>query len=103
MPLMDALHHPPMSRPTPTDDEFKRETVDRLRRLETRWTKFMEWSGFDTEVRRPSFSDGRLDIPTDAISLRDCLGAIPPEWSASVSLSHKGVTIATLTPTKSGQ
>ncbi len=87
-----------MARPTLTDDEFRRETSDRLRRLETRLTKFMEWMGFDTEVRRPTFDAqlGRLDIPTDAASLRDCLAAIPPD-APHATIYLKGARIASIT------
>ena len=85
-----------MARPPISEDEFRRETSDRLRRLETRLTRFMEWSGFDTEVRRPQFYDGVLDIPTDATSLRDCLLALPSDWTSPVSLVQKGRVIATL-------
>lgn len=74
----------------------QREITDRLRRIETRLVKYMEWKGFDTEVQRPTFQDGKLDVPTDAISLRDCLKAIPQEWERPVQLMHKGTLLATL-------
>ena len=86
-----------MDRPPISEADFRRETNDRLRRMETRLTKFMEWSGFDTEVRRPRFADGRLTIPTDATSLRDCLATIPDHWTAPVILVHKGQVVAVLT------
>lgn len=87
-----------MTKPPQSDAEFRREVGDRLRRMETRLTRFMEWSGFDTEVRRPEYRSGRLDIPSDATSIRDCLAAIPPEHAGlPVSLVHKGEHIATIT------
>jgi hypothetical protein len=94
---MDALQQTSMAKPSLSDEEFRRETSDRLRRLETRLTKFMEWMGFDTEVRRPAFDArlGRLDIPTDAVSLRDCIAVIPPA-SPSVAVYHKGTHIASI-------
>ena len=54
----------------------------------------MEAQGFDTEVRRPVFKDGALDVPSDATSLRDCLAAIPSDWRGDIEVSHKGVVIA---------
>ncbi len=66
--------------------------------METRLTKFMEWSGFDTEVRRPEFQPGRLDIPTDATSLRDCLAALPPDWDGGpIYIMHQGKLLGVLT------
>ena len=85
-----------MQRPAPSPETFRRETSDRLRRIETRLTRFMESQGFDTEVRRPAFKDGHLDIPTDATSLRDILAAVPDGWDGGVVVLHKGVVIAFL-------
>ena len=98
MRVMDELQHSPMAKPLQSDAEFRRETSDRLRRLETRLTRYMEWAGFDTEVRRPVFTyPDRLDIPTDATSIRDCLAAIPVEQRGqTVTVVHKGDVIATL-------
>ena len=85
-----------MQRPAPTPDTIRREMSDRLRRIETRLTRFMEAQGFDTEVRRPVFNAGHLDIPTDATSLRDILAAVPPDWDGGVVVLHKGVVVALL-------
>ena len=85
-------------RPYPTEAEYRREMSDRMRRMETRLTKFMEFMGFDTEVRRPQFHNGRLDIPSDATSLRDCLAALPPDWGGGpVRIMHRGVLLGVLT------
>ena len=71
-----------------------KEILDRIRRLETRTTKFLNASGFDTQVQRPFFTDGSLIIPTPSVSLRDCLDAIPSEWNGkNVIVRHKGETL----------
>ena len=57
----------------------------------------MESQGFDTEVRRPAFHEGQLDVPTDATSLRDILAAVPHDWDEGIVVLHKGVVIALLT------
>jgi hypothetical protein len=86
-----------MSRPAKSPEDVQLEMADRLRRVETRLTRFMEWSGFDTEVRRPVWNDGVLAIPNDATSLRDCLACIPQTWFDKITLTHKGQIIATIT------
>ena len=73
-----------------------KEMLDRLRRIETRLTRYMEAQGFDTEVRRPEWLDGFMELPTDATSLRDCLAAIPEAWQGTVTLTVKGRTVAIL-------
>ena len=87
-----------MARPVQNQEDFQKEVGDRLRRIETRLTRFMEWSGFDTEVKRCKFDMGNLDIPTDATSLRDILQTIPEEWGAPVNIYHKGDLILTIRP-----
>jgi hypothetical protein len=86
-----------MTQPPLTQAGALKEMTDRLRRMETRLTRFMEAMGFDTEVRRPQFRDGLLDLPTDAASVRDCLAAVPAHWHGPIELIHKGHVIAVLT------
>lgn len=56
------------------------EIKDRTRRIETRVTRWLESQGFDTEVKRPTWSDGAIIAPTRACSLNDCLAAVPDNW-----------------------
>jgi hypothetical protein len=67
---------------TPLTLSYKeqREMFDRLRRIETRLTKYMEWQGFATGVHKPEFSEGDVIIPSKAASLLDILTAVPDEW-----------------------
>lgn len=56
------------------------ETLDRTRRIETRLTKYLEQTGFDTGIQRPTWGDGKISVPTPACSLRDCLAVVPSDW-----------------------
>lgn len=60
-------------------DSDLREMKDRLRRMETRLTKFMIAQGFDTETRQPVWEpgDGTLEVPSAQVALQDVLDAIP--------------------------
>lgn len=64
-------------RPKWKPKDFEKEIVDRLRRIETRFTKYLESRGFDTGVKRPVFRDGEVIIPSLSCSLRDILSAVP--------------------------
>ena len=68
---------------TPEETLMLKEAVDRLRRVETRLTKYLQWRGFDTQTTVPrwtAYEDrGVLSIPAISCSLRDCLAAIPPD------------------------
>lgn len=61
--------------------EMARETVDRARRIETRLTRYLSAIGFETGVRKPTFTfvdeTPAVDAPSPAVSLADCVAAIP--------------------------
>ena len=80
-----------------------KEIADRMRRLETRFTKFMELQGFDTKVRRPLFHDGVVEIPSLACSLQDILGVIPTTWDQNdeVEVRHNDVFVVSIFATPS--
>lgn len=77
-------------------DPLMREAVDRLRRIETRFTKYLESQGFDTKVRRPVFhkvaEQGVVDIPSPATALKDIITAVPGDWDVDdeITIVHKG-------------
>jgi len=75
------------------------EAVDRLRRLETRMTKFMEFSGFDTQTQRPLFKDGKVTVPSLHVSLKDVLESIPSGYldEYDVEVYHGDDVITVLT------
>lgn len=71
------------------DERHEKEMVDRLRRIETRLTKYMLTQGFDTQSQKPTWlGDGVIDIPSRSCALSDCLEAIPADW-----VKDEGVTI----------
>lgn len=69
------------------DKKVEKELLDRTRRIETRLTRFMEESGFDTQVQRPTWSGGIIHAPTSSVSLRDCLAIIPDTWDRSEAVA----------------
>ena len=78
-------------------EEKMDEALDRLRRLETRFTKFMEKEGYDTGVARASWlRRGAVTIPTPATSIREILSVIPAKYTQPVEVTLKGVVIATV-------
>lgn len=75
------------------------EVVDRLRRIETRFTKYLIDQGFDTQTARPVWKDGQIEIPTPACSLRDILEAVPADHPVEeeIEVYHKGQFILAFT------
>jgi hypothetical protein len=67
-----------------SEDEVLNEVLDRVRRLETRVTAFLEANGYDTRVRRPLFKDGGVFVQSAATSISEVLSSIP-KW-------HNGLT-----------
>lgn len=66
------------------------EVLDRTRRIETRLTKFMEASGFDTKVRRPEWRGDGIHVPSPSTSIKDCLSVIPRDHDGSlIAVYHK--------------
>lgn len=74
------------------------EVLDRMRRMETRLTKFLMTMGFDTETHRPLWRDGTIHLPSPSASLKSCLEVIPDSWptGSAVHVSHAGKTLVTL-------
>ena len=80
---------------TPSVYDMK-EVVDRCRRMETRLTRFLESQGFDTQVKRATWRDGTLVVPSPSVSLKEILATIPSHWSPEdgIRVEHKGETLA---------
>ncbi len=77
------------------------ESLERLRRIETRITKLCQFLGLDTNTKKPTWSvdQGTVIVPTDACSLRDILAAIPSgrgDENSDVEIWHKGRYVATI-------
>lgn len=69
-----------------------REIKDRCRRMETRLTKFLESQGFETKVKRPTWREGCVFIPSLECSIKDILSVVPTDWPSgdAVIVSHHG-------------
>lgn len=77
------------------NEAMLKECLDRLRRVETRLTTFLEASGMVIQVERPTFKDGVVYVPTPSVSMRDCLAVVPEEWyDKRVLVKHKGDVLA---------
>lgn len=79
-------------------DDPPSEVLDRVRRIETRLTMFLEASGFDTKVRRPLW-DGtrrRVIVPNPSTPLKDCVAAIPEAYRGQVTVYCKDDLITTI-------
>lgn len=64
----------------------RNEVVDRLRRIETRLMKYFEHVGFEAQGKAPEFVDGRIQAPSPAVPLKDCIESIPPDWEGPVEV-----------------
>ena len=72
--------------PPPRKTEHEREIIDRLRRMETRLTRYLDQNGFDIRTGKPKFEKGRLTIPSPQSSLKECLDAVPKDWAQPVDV-----------------
>lgn len=70
-------------------DETK-EVLDRLRRIETRVTKYLIERGFDTQSVQPKWDhngdNGVVHIPSTKVALQDVLEAIPDGHTDDVAI-----------------
>ena len=82
------------SRPSTTDPVT--EILQRVKRLETRFTSYMLQTGYETPTSHPEFVDGNLRLTTPGMSLKECLAAIPDNWSEPVLVYVKDEYMATL-------
>ena len=77
------------------NDRLVRETNDRVRRIETRLTKYLEAQGFDTQVQRPGWDNGTISIPSLGCSIEALLSVIPEGWDPEedIEVTHKGYPV----------
>lgn len=60
---------------------FEKEVLDRLRRIETRLSRYLADNGFDLQSEKPQL-DHKLKVlivPSRKVSLDDCLAAVSGE------------------------
>ena len=79
-------------------DPLVKELADRLRRIETRLSKFMEAQGFDAQTQRPEWSITQdktaiITIPTDMCSIKDMLSVIPDGYEDDIDVLHRGMFV----------
>lgn len=75
------------------------EIRDRLRRIETRLTAFIAWSGFDAKVQQPTFNGDRVQIPSLDVRLSDIIRVreIPRGRAGPIKLYIRDSYVGTLT------
>lgn len=76
------------------------ETLERVRRIETKLTQFMTRSGVDIQVQKPNYiqSGGiaRVILPSPHCSIKEILDSIPAAWDGPVKLFVGDELVATL-------
>jgi hypothetical protein len=77
--------------PTTQDqrDDWTKETLDRVRRFETRFTRFLSKQKFDTKTDEPVYREGTLYIPSLDVSLKDILAIMPGDETKDIEVIHK--------------
>lgn len=60
--------------------EVNREILERVRRIETRVTIMGRHVGADVGGGRPTWSNGRIDVPTRNCSIGELMRVVPPRW-----------------------
>ena len=76
------------------------ELIERMRRIETKLTRYMMAQGFDTQSEQPRFDaeTHSLHIPSRHVSLQHCLDAVTAEWEGPVDVYIQGDYVTTLSP-----
>lgn len=65
-----------------------KEVTARVRRTETRLTRWLEAQGLDTGIQRPFWKDDRIILPSPAVTIETIIQAVPRAWPA-----HKPVDV----------
>ena len=78
------------------DRNQMQEVVDRVRRIETRLTKYLKEQGFDTHPARITFDRGDVVVPSKDCSLREIISVNPEDWDGEVFIMLGPDHIATL-------
>lgn len=72
------------------------EIKDRLRRMETRLVKLFEHLGFDTERKKPTCKNGRIELPSMQTSVEDIMELMTPSYGISAAVFHKNKYVMTI-------
>lgn len=80
------------------------ETLQRVRRIETRMTQLMVGLGVPTHAQKPKFSPGvngqpaHVELPSPHSSVKEALDAIPAGWPELVKVVIGGDVIGEISP-----
>jgi hypothetical protein len=68
------------------------ETLDRVRRVETRLTQLMIQLGVETQRQKPEFNPLRSEVkvPSPHSSLQEILDSLPKEWQDPIGVCING-------------
>lgn len=61
-----------------------KEIADRVRRIETRLTRYLKDRGFDTQTKVPEYKHDAIHAPSPEVSLQACVDVIPKSRTAIV-------------------
>lgn len=62
------------------------ETLQRVRRIETRVTQLLIAQGIHTDAQKPIFNDGSLHVPSIHCSLKEIIDSVPRNWHGPVGV-----------------
>jgi hypothetical protein len=72
------------------------ETLQRIRRVETRVTRLMIALGVDTGANKPELVEDKLLVPSIHCSLKEIVDSIPPDWHGPVRVFVGTEQVATI-------
>ena len=76
-------------------NSFEKETLDRLRRIETRLSRYLADNGFDLQGEKPTYDEQLklLHVPSRKVALDDCLLAIAGAATGTTILVVMGLEV----------
>lgn len=72
------------------------ETLQRVRRIETRITQTMIALGIPTDAQKPIFNEGSLILPSIHCSMKEIVDSIPGNWHGPVGVFVGTGRVATI-------
>lgn len=66
-------------------EDWQSELLDRLRRIETKFTRWLTANGGEVETQKPVWrAPGMVEVPSMHSPLNEVLAAIPRDWAGGV-------------------
>lgn len=72
------------------------ETLQRVRRIETRVTQLLIAQGIHTDAQKPIFNEGTLLVPSIHCSLKEIIDSVPRNWHGPVGVFVGTDQVATI-------